>query len=102
MNFKSHSGHIMKIKLEVTQNDIDKGIPGNGYCCPIAISLSRHLNQNDLGVDPFVTDQSISYMNADTDCLSFTDYLPKLVQRFVKDFDSKREVEPFTTELEFT
>ena len=38
------------MNIEVTQKDIDMGVPSNSCKCPIAIALKRHLKSDDIKV----------------------------------------------------
>lgn len=83
----------MKIKIDVTQEDIDKGEQGTPNACPIALACVR-----------------AGYTNPDVDglCISITApdggrvhaVTPKVATLFVEYFDGGLEVEPFSFEID--
>ena len=83
----------MKIRVNVTQRDIDKGRKRSCYSCPIATSLRRR------GWYPTV---GATHLSIDTG----TDYLPDLplpkkAQRFIRTFDRcRRDAQPFSFTLD--
>lgn len=82
----------MEFEVEITQEDIEKGIAGVYNECPVARSLQRLGCQN---------------IDADEDriLLTYNDkrYLfktPRKANHFIDDFDCDREVKPFEFKLE--
>lgn len=88
----------MKLKIDVKQENIDKGDPVSPEYCPIALAM------HDLGMD-------LGYrfwaLHVDGDEVYFTyrgeKYrldLPPAARDFVESFDAEEHVEPFSFELE--
>ena len=75
----------MKLKIKVTQEDINNGEPCETMSCPVALALSRQLNL----FNPVYV--SYSYFSTDNKYV----YLPRSVKRFIHRFDSGEEVKPF-------
>lgn len=82
------------IHIEVTQDDINRGIPKNACRCPIALAVRRttgvecavrpcgsYLHQNGSGID----------------VVSFA--LPDIASRFIKMFDEYGSVQPFSFDI---
>jgi hypothetical protein len=85
------------MKIEVTQKDIDKGIPRDAAKCPIAKALQRQCPKR--GRKWLVNCAEAEAMNK-KDPVDSIDYpLPKKCMRFIDDFDKERTVKPFTFEL---
>jgi hypothetical protein len=70
------------IRIQITQEDLDRGVPGDGYNCPIARAVRRShpewrgIHAGFYGLD-FVDEQGrlIEYASTDT------------MQHFVRQFD---------------
>lgn len=75
------------LTVKVTADDIEKGERGNPCFCPIAQAVRREL---DLQV-PHLTEVGELCMIV----RSATFRLPDTARKFVDDFDSGRDVEPF-------
>lgn len=80
------------MRVNVTQRDIDLGVPNNSMYCPIARAVRRHGTYKHA----FVYTGYIS--------LSFlSDYapvfLPERANSFVRSFDMGKEVHPFSFTL---
>lgn len=77
------------MKIEVTQDDINRGIRSS-YCeCPIALALQRKLSISDIEVgDTSICVNKIKYRHTDE------------TLDFISEFDEGEYVEPFTFELE--
>ena len=82
------------MKIEVTQEDIDLGVPGDNLKCAIARAIGRSVGPCAVGPDAvriFATGQIIK--------------LPPQVQRWVEDYDSiplapvSKKVKPITVEV---
>ena len=83
------------MKIEVTQQDIDKGLNNNCFSCPIALAVKRKIDTGNV----LVYCDRISVMST----ISSYDYkLPKKAQTFIKRFDDRKPVEPFTFEVRNT
>lgn len=74
----------MKLKINVTKDDIRNGIPSMTTACPIARAFKRVKILN-------VRVHNTSYKVKD-----LTYRLPKKAQRFINDFDNGYFVEPFS------
>lgn len=84
----------MKLKIDVTQEDIDKGTPEKSNSCPIALALKRQLPEaEEISVD-IVSDFMIDEQRYIGD-------LPKSGEMFIQDFDNHKQVNPFSFEMEF-
>jgi hypothetical protein len=82
----------MEVTIDVTQEDISRGVKGNCVACPIALAVNRALD-----VDVCVV-ESLRIL---TDC--YHAYLPAHAVRFMSIFDifGKEFVEPFKFSAEF-
>ncbi len=89
--------------LEITQEDIDKGKAGNCSLCPIALALMRKFN-----LDP--SEDSLDYARVGLTMASIFPVMdrerkpqyfnmPDEASEFIKDFDSKLPVKPFSFTL---
>lgn len=84
----------MKIKIDVTQEDIDLGIP-KSFGCPISRALTRKTGLCALALgNSAVLYESFSDVNAGS-CLCIYANNPK-IENFVKNFDFGYEVKPFS------
>lgn len=77
------------ITVEVTQEDIDKGVAGNPCLCPIARAVRRELDIPTISTD-------VSVYSWTMDALDVFYTLPASAERFVTRFDYGDSVEPFT------
>lgn len=75
------------MRIAVTQEDIEQGQRVQSQKCPIALALKR----------AGATDVSVGRVTAMVDGTHY--HLPTVVEQFVADFDSGKEVEPFEFEL---
>jgi hypothetical protein len=82
----------MKVRIRVTQEDIDRGGEGS-HTCPIALAVRRALPELD---QPRVCSGRI-YLDAD---LIATVMLPAEAQDFIGRYDNALAVEPFEFELD--
>ncbi len=92
------------MKIQVTQEDIDRGEPAEAKCCPIALALSRTLN----GVSVWVEKE---YIVVNPDCHYIAERvpternravtLPPEAQYFIAEFDDNGpdDVGPFEFDL---
>lgn len=74
--------------IEVTQEDIAKGISRSTCACPVALAVSRHLGLNWVSFETVTTLNGTKYR------------LPSKAIEFVQFFDVGREVKPFSFQLE--
>ena len=80
------------MKIEVTQEDIQKGKKGNSCACPV-----WHAGNRAGLIDFEVWNRSVVFVHngQDARCL-----LPESVQTFIKKFDCGQPVEPISFDLE--
>jgi hypothetical protein len=78
--------------INVTQEDIDKGVRRISDCCPVALSLFR------LGYTGITVEHDEVFLTTEHDDYVFA--LPDTVAEFIRDFDRRDEVSPFSFELE--
>lgn len=81
------------MKINVTQEDIKNGIPGDPYCCPVARACARALNNKTVST----TGLSINYWPTPYDFKSL--HTPSTVTAFVYSFDNGEDPGPFEFEL---
>ena len=77
----------MKVRVEVTQEDIEKGKRKAGWACPIARAIKRRVPQSrrrDVFVEHALWEVGYHVRP-----------LPRTAQRFVKRFDAGEPVKPF-------
>ena len=77
------------LKVDVTQDDIDKATPGSCGYCPIALAFKRANKKTNWCS---VTLSSIEWT---THGAYFTWSLPEKLKDFIRRFDSRAEVKPF-------
>jgi hypothetical protein len=82
----------MKVRIRVTQEDIDRGGKGP-YACPIALAVRRALPELD---EPFVVTERF-YL--DDGMIAYV-LLPAQAQDFIWLYDLDLAVEPFEFELD--
>lgn len=82
----------MKIKINVTQKDIDEGVRYNCLKCPIARAMRRHKQLKD----SVVTGGCYKLIGHAYEFHA----LPLRVQNFVFLFDAQKPVKPFTFRVE--
>ena len=76
----------MIYRIDVTQEDINCGLRGGSYSCPIALAVKRATKRDKVAVG--LRDICVSY--------GIYTPLPLEAQRFVRDFDRHAIVKPFT------
>lgn len=78
------------MKIEVTQQDIDRGDCGNPFNCPIALAIKRVTGEDDrvYVFHEYVINLNRGYYK-----------IPKAAQEFVKSFDNHEAVKPFSFKL---
>lgn len=82
------------LKIDVTAEDIAKGIQNDCEACPIALALSRAVP----GADFIEVDGDANY---ELDDVTYYARFPESAKNFVTRFDAGETVEPFTFEAEF-
>jgi hypothetical protein len=78
------------MRIDVTAKDIQNGIPANPHDCPIALAVKRKIQNPDLRI------------TVTKNCIHAEGFLwgnTQEVQDFVRDFDSRNPVKPFSFEL---
>lgn len=78
------------MKIEVTMDDIARGVECDSGKCPVALALRRH-GLSHVTVD----DDAISW-----DGLSLSIRTPSTAAEFIQSFDNHDVVSPFTFDLE--
>lgn len=94
-----------KIKIQVTQEDINKGISGNCTECPIALAVLRalpHFQMVRVGHDMihcwvFAEDKEKGRWHYNAGNRTYD--IPREAQDFIRDYDRDRPVEPFEFEI---
>lgn len=79
------------MKICVTQADIDNGFPGSPDTCPVALAISKVLNEEPY-VEVYGDEVEIDYNTIE---------LPEKVHKFVKAFDRNEDVIPFEFDLNY-
>lgn len=83
------------MKIHVTQEDIDKGVPSRANQCPIALAMIRELNLDGASVNPGYI---IGYVADEPFGVHYKATMP--LRRFMQKFDiDKSRVNPQTFEL---
>lgn len=85
---------IGKVKINVTQDDIDKGQINNCNLCPIALAIKRILKINSYNTI-FVSSviKLLRYWNMEIQ--KYEVISPRSVKRFIQRFDQGKSVKPF-------
>lgn len=83
------------MKIEVTQDDIDKGIKCRHESCPIALAVKRQVENNGVSVD---RTRAIIYGDDDNPSIF---PLSKTCVKFIRDFDKSITVKPFKFILKY-
>lgn len=87
-----------EIKIQVTQEDIDKGQPNHCGNCPIALAAKRVLLNEEVPFYELEVDGGISFY-IDADRYIWEGNLESV--QFVKAFDNGFHVEPLELEVKF-
>lgn len=91
---------MTKIKVEVTQDDIDMGLACSASCCPIALAVKRTLRENgDSFGGVFVGSKAVRVQRKEY-APSIHYNLPVEAVDFIIAFDDGHDVKPFILELE--
>lgn len=84
--------------IEVTQDDINNGIPNSEHSCPVAIALKRVFPDRRVSVNE---DSLMLYEEINEVCVRrIIKGTPSEVQAFILDFDDDVAVEPFSFEVD--
>ena len=81
----------MKFQVSVTRHDIERGIPGDAFCCPVMLACLRSV--------PMALSASPWSLEVGTPNQGFVE-LPPEVTNWMEQFDGGRPVEPFEFEIE--
>lgn len=95
MNDAANSLFMKTIKVKVTQEHINEGVPGKPCKCPIALAIREQGNE-DVSVSPW----NVAFFLPNGDKLYYR--LPYEAQQFIKNFDSSVNriyAKPFEFEL---
>jgi hypothetical protein len=84
---------VTTFTIDVTQDEIDEGQPGNPFTCPIALAINRRFPC----AYAEVCSTSIDF-DLDGVCHRFN--VSREVRHFISDFDEREPVRPFTFVLE--
>ena len=88
---------MITIKINVTQEDIDKGIQGSCVNCPTGLALQRtfpssnYIHVDTVDIEYGINPESDEFKSVET---------PQEVIDFIDDFDNGKPVKPFFFELE--
>ena len=82
-------------KINITNEDIGMGYRGCENSCPIAMALRHEYNTSNVSV--MLEDRPYIYVNDDE--LDMTSKMRDVVQKFIYNFDTGKEVKPFTLEI---
>lgn len=88
------------VTIEVTADDISNGVCISIWDCAVATACARV--GRELGYSDIAVDGQFAYFDKDKSLAlraGFRVELPARVQAWIKDFDNKRPVEPFSFEL---
>jgi hypothetical protein len=79
------------VKIEVTEEDIEKGKQSDGTSCPVALAMMRATGSTYVYVD-YIESRIAGELI----------YTPKKAEEFMRDFDSDSEIRPgpFAFEIE--
>lgn len=80
-----YKGKLRRIKIDVTQDDIDNGILGTDTHCPLALAAKRKLT--------FVLVSSTEFGVGYSQFIVYTK-LSKIAENFVRRFDARKLVKP--------
>lgn len=83
--------------IDVTQEDIDAGLPKDPCQCPIALALYRALDKTVNKYLFEVTNMSIRHIDEWGNVTQA--WLPMSAFNFINRFDEGKEVKPFTFEI---
>lgn len=83
------------MKIQVTQTDIDNGIPVNSCLCPIALAIARQTTLQNVEVDSYGHRRAFIDVG---DSKAFP--LPDICVGFMEKFDNEQKVKPFSFELD--
>ena len=84
------------MKIEVTQDLIDKGVKGDCSACPVALAFLLHPEVGRVAIGPGTLDIDLNV----PPFVWSTEELPSKVDDWMADFDMGGQVEPFSFEIE--
>jgi hypothetical protein len=91
------------LTINVTQEDIDAGLAGNCFDCPVARAVNRAMKADDSAVENVVAAVTRAYVSISGNTRYRTYGIPFAVSEFIHAFDyltnveeRARQVKPFT------
>jgi hypothetical protein len=90
----------MRIRVKLTQEDIDDGIPTDAEACPIATFILRHLCQQTIAPTVRVRYRTATIVYRSG--MMMEAELPRKATRFIDRFDDGDPVDPINFNLDFT
>lgn len=87
---------MSKVKISVTQDDIDDGVPGHPYACAINRALRRVYPKKIVAVEK----DRVYFVRRPNDVIEHMAMLPHVAAIFVRAYDNGEEVAPFAFDLE--
>ena len=81
------------MKIRVTQEHINEGVPGKACSCPIALALNDQINPPH----HIQVGSEVILISSALDTCAYG--LPEKVKQFISDFDGELFVEPLEFEL---
>lgn len=94
----------MKLKIQVTKEDIEEGNPCSGFDCPVSIALKRAAEERtNSRLEVWVSEAVINLWSPDNET-NFewvcSDLPPEMVE-FINSYDNGKEVKEIEVEIEF-
>lgn len=86
---------MSRVKISVTQDDINSGVRNACLDCPIALAIKRAGHIAKVGSEVVYLPPNVRRAFRPTS-------LPRSAQRFIRRFDQAKPVEPFNFFLEMT
>lgn len=86
--------------INVTQKDIDEGIPKNCYDCPVARAIRKALKPDLVAVRERFIHLHLRVEGSPGSTSKQAFITPPAVRAFIDAFDEEQPVQPFTFELE--
>jgi hypothetical protein len=90
------------MKIIVTKEDIENGERRSAQSCPISLAMKRTFQESGRIVNSIWTKYGHSeiYLQEETDLIRIECMLPNEASEFIRNFDYKGEVKPFSFEVE--
>jgi hypothetical protein len=87
------------MKISVTQEDIDQGVPRSPFLCPIALAVRRELDLENAAWLAVLVNISQSCLELRVPDFKRVDLPPEALE-FIMDFDIHIKVDPIELEIE--